>query len=52
MSIVIICFLQAGYAVQSGGMINTDVFTGMFGVRGRAVRAAAVGACSASCSSA
>ena len=36
MSIVIICFLLAGYAVQSGGMIYTDVFSGMFGVRGRA----------------
>jgi TRAP-type C4-dicarboxylate transport system permease small subunit len=36
MSIVIICFLLAGYAVQSGGMIYTDVVVGMFGVRGRA----------------
>lgn len=36
MSIVIICFLLAGYAVQSGGMIYTDVVSGMFGVRGRA----------------
>ena len=36
MSIVIICFLLAGYAVQSGGMIYTDVFSSMFGVRGRA----------------
>lgn len=36
MSIVIICFLLAGYSVQSGGMIYTDVFSGMFGVRGRA----------------
>jgi TRAP-type C4-dicarboxylate transport system permease small subunit len=36
MSIVIICFLLAGYAVQSGGMIYTDVFSAMFGVRGRA----------------
>jgi len=36
MSIVIICFLLAGYAVQSGGMIYTDVFAGMFGVRGLA----------------
>ena len=34
MSIVIICFLLAGYAVQSGSMIYTDVFSGMFGVRG------------------
>jgi TRAP-type C4-dicarboxylate transport system permease small subunit len=36
MSIVIICFLLAGYSVQSGGMIYTDVIAGMFGVRGRA----------------
>lgn len=36
MSIVIICFLLAGYAVQSGSMIYTDVFSGMFGARGRA----------------
>lgn len=36
MSIVIICFLLAGYAVQSGGMIYTDVVSGIFGVRGRA----------------
>jgi TRAP-type C4-dicarboxylate transport system permease small subunit len=36
MSIVIICFLLAGYSMQSGGMISTDVFSGMFGVRGRA----------------
>jgi TRAP-type C4-dicarboxylate transport system permease small subunit len=36
MSIVIICFLLAGYSVQSGGMIYTGVFAGMFGVRGLA----------------
>ncbi|MSO66644.1 MAG: TRAP transporter small permease [Pseudolabrys sp.] len=36
MSIVIICFLLAGYSVQSGGMICTDVFSGMFGLRGLA----------------
>jgi TRAP-type C4-dicarboxylate transport system permease small subunit len=34
MSIVIICFLLAGYSVQSNSMISTDVFSGMFGVRG------------------
>lgn len=37
MSIVIICFLLAGYSVQSGGMIYTDVVSGLFGVRGRAL---------------
>jgi TRAP-type C4-dicarboxylate transport system permease small subunit len=36
MSIVIICFLLAGYSVQSNSMISTDVVVGMFGVRGRA----------------
>jgi TRAP-type C4-dicarboxylate transport system permease small subunit len=36
MSIVIICFLLAGYAVQSGGMIYADVLVSVFGVRGRA----------------
>ena len=36
MSIVIICFLLAGYSVQSNSMISTDVFSGMFGVRGQA----------------
>jgi TRAP-type C4-dicarboxylate transport system permease small subunit len=36
MSIVIICFLLAGYAVQSGSMIYTNVFSGLFGVRGDA----------------
>jgi TRAP-type C4-dicarboxylate transport system permease small subunit len=36
MSIVIICFLLAGYAVHSGGMIYTDVLIGPFGNRGRA----------------
>ena len=36
MSIVIICFLLAGYSVQSGSMIYTDVVSGMFGLRGLA----------------
>jgi len=34
MSIVIICFLLAGYAIQSGSMISTDVFSSMLGARG------------------
>jgi TRAP-type C4-dicarboxylate transport system permease small subunit len=34
MSIVIICFLLAGYAVQSRSMIYTDVLVGQFGWRG------------------
>lgn len=36
MSIVIICFLLAGYAVQSGNMLRTDVIVGLFGRRGYA----------------
>ena len=50
MSIVIICFLLAGYAVQSGSMIYTDVLTGHFGNRGRAF-SNWPRRCSASCSS-
>lgn len=34
MSIVIICFLLAAYAVQSGAMLRTDVIVSMFGRRG------------------
>ena len=36
MSIVIICFLLAGCAVQSGSMIYTDAVVGLFGIRGLA----------------
>ena len=36
MSIVIICFLLAAYAVQSGAMLRTDVIAAMFGRRGLA----------------
>jgi TRAP-type C4-dicarboxylate transport system permease small subunit len=35
-SIVIICFLQAGYAIRSGGMLHVDVVTGLFPFRARA----------------
>jgi TRAP-type C4-dicarboxylate transport system permease small subunit len=35
MSIVIICFLLAGYAVQSRSMIRTDVLVDSLGPRGR-----------------
>jgi TRAP-type C4-dicarboxylate transport system permease small subunit len=34
MSIVIICFLLAGYSVHSRSMLYTDVFVGMMGRRG------------------
>lgn len=36
MSIVIICFLLAAYAIQSGAMLRTDVIVSMFGQRGYA----------------
>ena len=34
MSIVIICFLLAGYSVQSGSMLQADILVGLFGKRG------------------
>ena len=43
MSIVIICFLLAGYAVQSGGMIYTDVVFRTVRRARRRLRAAYVG---------
>ncbi|MDC7785688.1 TRAP transporter small permease [Rhodoplanes sp. TEM] len=36
MSIVIVCFLLAAHAVQSGGMLKADVLVGAFGARGQA----------------
>lgn len=35
MSIVIICFLQASYAIRSGGMLHVDVIPAMLPERGR-----------------
>jgi len=40
MSIVIICFLLAGYAVQSGSMIRTDALVAPFGPRADSASAA------------
>lgn len=34
MSIVIICFLLAGYSVQSGSMLHADILVGLLGWRG------------------
>ncbi len=39
-SIVVICFLQAGYAIRSGGMLQVDVITGALPARVRAGLAA------------
>jgi TRAP-type C4-dicarboxylate transport system permease small subunit len=43
MSIVIICFLLAGYAVHSGSMIRTDVLAGAVGPRANTFAALASG---------
>ena len=40
MSIVIICFLQASYAIRSGGMLQVDVLPSLLPPRGREVLAA------------
>jgi TRAP-type C4-dicarboxylate transport system permease small subunit len=40
MSIVIICFLQASYAIRSGGMLHVDVIPAMLPVRLREALAA------------
>jgi TRAP-type C4-dicarboxylate transport system permease small subunit len=39
MSIVIICFLLAGYAVHSGGMLRADILVGLLGRRGPLISA-------------
>jgi len=43
MSIVIICFLQASYAIRSGGMLQMDLIPGLLPARARAALAAAGG---------
>jgi len=40
MSIVVICFLQASYAIRSGGMLSVDVLAGLLPRRGREALAA------------
>ena len=39
MTIVIICFLQASYAIRSGGMLRVDALTNMLPARARAALA-------------
>jgi TRAP-type C4-dicarboxylate transport system permease small subunit len=39
-SIVMICYLQAAYAIRSGGMINTDAFTTYLPLRAQSLLAA------------
>jgi TRAP-type C4-dicarboxylate transport system permease small subunit len=41
LSIVIICFLQAGFAIRSGGMLNVDMFVSKGGPRTQSVMACA-----------
>ena len=41
MSIVIICFLQASYAIRSGGMLRVDVLPALLPARARSALAAA-----------
>ena len=40
LSIVIICYLQAGFAIRSGGMLNVDMFVGKASPRVQSVFAA------------
>ncbi len=40
LSIVVICYLQAGYAIRSGGMLQVDMFVSKLGPRGQSVMAA------------
>jgi TRAP-type C4-dicarboxylate transport system permease small subunit len=39
-SIVVICYLQAAYAIRSGGMINTDAITSHLPLRAQSLLAA------------
>jgi TRAP-type C4-dicarboxylate transport system permease small subunit len=40
LSIVVICFLQAGFAIRSGGMLRVDMFVAQGGPRARSAFAA------------
>jgi len=40
LTIVIICFLQAGFAVRSGGMLYVDMFVSKLGPRGQSIMSA------------
>ncbi len=48
LTIVIICFLQTGFAIRSGGMLNVDMFTSKLGARGQCLMAA-IGALAGMC---
>ena len=40
LSIVIICYLQTGFAIRSGGMLHADMFVSRAGPRGQSLLAA------------
>ncbi len=40
LSIVIICYLQAGFAIRSGGMLHVDMFVSKAGPRGQSFMSA------------
>ena len=40
LSIVIICYLQCGFAIRSGGMLHVDMFVSRAGPRGQSLLAA------------
>jgi TRAP-type C4-dicarboxylate transport system permease small subunit len=40
LSIVIICYLQTGFAIRSGGMLHVDMFVSKAGPRGQSLLAA------------
>ena len=40
LSIVIICYLQTGFAIRSGGMLHVDMFVSLAGPRGQSLLAA------------
>lgn len=40
LSIVVICYLQAGFAIRSGGMLHVDMFVSKAGPRGQSVMSA------------
>lgn len=40
LSIVVICYLQAGFAIRSGGMLHVDMFVSKAGPRGQSIMSA------------
>jgi TRAP-type C4-dicarboxylate transport system permease small subunit len=40
LTVVVICYLQVGYAIRSGGMLQVDMFVGKLGPRGQSLMSA------------